>query len=278
MGYVALDPFVVAPGDTVRLTDVTAGTFREVVASGRPALDSGVACGAAVFAGARDEGSTVTVGALSAGEALTAPQVFGAGDRFSGSFAKPLASGAVITVQEGLPVDDGSTAGLTVFSTVKVTAAACPAAPPSSAPAPAPVVAPAPAKDVLPPSATLTVASSLLKASAAYRALVRGRFADRVAVSEPGAVRQTLYVDDGAPLPKATAAAVKRRVPTVLGAGAAKTARPGAVAVTIKLSKMGARRLKRSRGTRVALVTTVTDAAGNARVLAPKRFMVKRTK
>jgi hypothetical protein len=280
----------VAPGDVVRLSDLTkltadpadATAVREVTLSGRPTLDDTLACGSAAFAGDSDAGWTVSLSATGGGVTLTVPGFLTAGERFAGSFPKALAGGAVVTAQQAHAVD-GS---FTVFNSVRRTVGACPVVetPPAQDPAPAPPaalpapVAPAPPKDLLPPSAKLTFTSSLLRPVAAYRALLRGRFTDRVAIGEAGTIRQTLYLDDGATLPKATAAAARHRALTVLGAGTATAARPGAVAVTVKLSKKGSRRLKRSRSTHVALVTTVTDAAGNARVLAPRRFTARRTK
>ena len=62
----------------------------------------------------------------------------------------------------------------------------------------------------------------------------------------------------------------------MLGTGRAAAARPGAVEVTVKLSKNGRSALRRRRHVRVALVTVVTDGAGNARVLAPRRFTLTR--
>jgi hypothetical protein len=50
------------------------------------------------------------------------------------------------------------------------------------------------------------------------------------------------------------------------------------VKVTIKVSKKGRSRLRAARQTKLALVTTVRDKAGNVRVLAPTRFTVKRVK
>jgi hypothetical protein len=48
------------------------------------------------------------------------------------------------------------------------------------------------------------------------------------------------------------------------------------VSVAIRLSVAGRAALRRRTPTRVALVTTVVDAAGNTRVLSPKRFTVRR--
>jgi hypothetical protein len=287
--YVAVTPFVPQAGDEIALTDLTTSERRVVTVSGRPTLDASL-CGApAAFAGDRDDGAAVTVGAsLSYGtgdprnESLTLPQIFGLGMRFAGSFPRALGPDWAVTAKQARAVD----ASLTVFEAVSRPVGDCPPAevpPPAPAPGPAPAPAPAPAplaapvKDLLPPGARLALAAALRRPAAAYRALLRGRFAVRVSVTEPGLVRQTLYLDDGARLPAATAAARRAaRRPAVLGAGRAAAARPGDVEVTVKLSKNGRRALGRRRRVKVALVTVVTDAAGNARVLAPRRLTLTR--
>jgi hypothetical protein len=288
--YVALEPFVVVPGDLVRLTDVTISEFHEAVLSGRPAFDASVCGGSAAFAGDRDEGSTVTVSAgLSFGagdprnETIGIPKIAAGGTRFDGSFPKALGAGWEVAAEQGLAFGTA----FTLFNTARRPVAACPVAetPPVPAPAPAPAPAPvpavpaAPARDLAAPNGHLRLTAALLKAVDAYRALLAGRFTGRVTVDEPGAVTQKLYLDDGAPQPAATAAAAKKKKPakpTLLGTGGATVTQPGAVAVTVKLSKNGKARVRRAKRTKVALVTTLVDAAGNARVLPPKHLTLKR--
>ena len=144
--------------------------------------------------------------------------------------------------------------------------------------APAPQIVPL--KDTILPSARLTLPASLKKPTAAFRALLGGKFTDSLVVSEAGMVTQTLYVDDGAKLPKATAvvAAAKKKKLTVVGTGRATVTKSSVVKVTVKLSKKGRSRLRAARQTKLALVTVLRDKAGNVRVLAPTRFTVKRVK
>jgi len=284
--YVAITPFAPQAGDEITLTDLTTSERRTVPVTGRPTFDASLCGAASGFAGDRDEAATVTVEAsLSYGagdprnETLTLPQVFGAGTRFAGSFPTALGADWSVTAKQARAVD----AVLTVFQAVTRPMGDCPppaeAGPPTPAPAadPAPAAVAAPVKDLLPPGARLALAAALRRPAAAYRALLHGRFAARVSVTEPGLVTQTLYLDDGARLPAATAAGRRAaRRPTVLGTGRAAATRPGAVEVTVKLSKNGRSALRRRRHVRVALVTVVTDGAGNARVLAPRRFALTR--
>jgi hypothetical protein len=46
--------------------------------------------------------------------------------------------------------------------------------------------------------------------------------------------------------------------------------------VTVKLTKSGRSHVKHHHATTLRLVTTLTDAAGNTRVLTPKHFTIKR--
>jgi hypothetical protein len=280
---VLLSPFVARTGDRITLTDETTSESRTVTYDGRPAFDASICGAATTFGGDRDEGATVSVGAalsFGAGDprnaALTVPSLFGPGTRFSGSFPTALAAGWTISAQQVRALDPGFTA-LNALSRRLGDCPPTPSAPPAPEPAPDPAPsAPAPpaAKDLLPPAARLTMPGRLLTPVGAYRALLAGRFSGRVSVSEPATVTQRLYADDGAALPKATATA-KRRL-TVLGTGQAAAAAPGGVSVVVRLSVTGRAALRRRTPTRVALVTTVVDAAGNARVLSPKRFTVLR--
>ena len=94
------------------LTDLTTGEHRATTVTGRPALDAAPCGAASAFAGDRDEGATVTVGAeltYGAGdprnETLTIPPIFGAGTRFAGSFPAPLAAGWSVTARQARAVD-----------------------------------------------------------------------------------------------------------------------------------------------------------------------------
>jgi hypothetical protein len=287
-GYVKLAPLAPRPGDQLTLTDLDTAETRTRAYAGRPALDAALCGDGPQVAGDRDDGATINLtAALSFGAgdprnvSLALGPIAGAGTRFAATFPQALGPAWVLTANQGLVID----ADFTAFDAVSRPLGACPvvetpapAPAPSPAPAPAPDAAPAvPAPDVLPPAARVVLGAGLRRAAGAYRALLAGRFTARVSTSEPGTVTQTLYADDGAPLPRATAAAKARRRPTVLAAGRATAARAGAVAVTVRLSRTGRAAVRRHRVTKVALVTTVTDAAGNARVLAPRRLTLRRT-
>ncbi|HWI70886.1 MAG TPA: hypothetical protein VNT55_02955 [Baekduia sp.] len=261
-GFVMVTP-ALEVGDELVLTDTTTSATRTVVYTGQPALVA-PACGAASFSGTREDGSTVDV---SSGGVATV-QFFGAGTTFAGAFSHGLAAGATVKVSQARAIDPA----FTVFDAVSaVVGDACPvaetpkqtttvpaAAPAASAAAPAPVVpvVTPPVADTVAPAGRATVRTPL---KSAYQALVGGTFSSAVAVSEPARITQTL-------------AAGK----TVLGTGTATAAKPGTVTVRVKLSKNGRRRLVRAKTITLVLTTVLRDAAGNARTLPARRFVVKR--
>lgn len=263
VGYVALPSLALAAGDVVTLTDVDTSETRSFTYTGAPALSLAGLCGGK-FAGTRDEGAAVSVSAASAGGGAVAGAVVasGPGTSFAGGFTTPLSGGWTLKASETI-----ADPAFTVFADVSAAVTDCPqpvaapapapAAAPAPAPAPAPVVAPAPAapvRDLVAPSGSLK-----LKTLNAYRALLGGTFADAVTTTEPGTVAQTLYAG---------------RV--VVATGRAKLARAGSAKVVVKLTRSGRSHLRSHKATPLRLVTTLTDASGNARVLTPKHFTIKR--
>ncbi len=297
-GIAAIPDVPVAADDQVTVTDVDTGISRTVPITGRPTLSDAVCGTPTAFSGTRDAGSTVWVSAaLDDGASARTnvnrvrQQTFsGRGTTFSGSFGITLSPSWVALVSEGRSF----VSGVTVFNDVQRRVGTCPAPGPGPIPGPGtpgPVGVPTPAspapfvapiKDIILPSARLTLPASLKRPTAAFRALLGGKFIDSLVVSEAGTVTQTLYLDDGAKLPKASAvlaaAAAKKKEATVVGQGRATVAKSGVIKVTVTLSKKGRSRLRAARQTRLALVTVVRDKAGNTRVLAPTRLTVKRVK
>lgn len=281
-GFVRLAPAALAAGDALVLTDVTTAASRTATFTGQPTL-SAPGCGAAGFSGTREDGSTVDVSAGLGADSVPTVQLFGAGTSFAGSFAKALRTGWSVQAAQARVID----AGFTVFDAVgAVVGGTCPgvapAAPVVVAPAPvvvapAPVAVPAAVTDAVPPTASLTMPVLFSRPALAYKALIGGKLTGALTVDEPGSVTQTLYLDDGATLPKATAAADRKKAATVLGTVATKVKAAGTVPVTIKVSKKGRARLRVGQ-TKLALVTVVRDAAGNARTLPARRFAVLRLK
>jgi hypothetical protein len=291
--YIATIPKVpVVGGDQVTVTDVTTGLARTVTMTGRPTLSDAVCGTPTTFSGTRDAGSTLWISASldDGGSARTnvnrvrQQTFFGSGTTFSGSFTTTLSPSWSVYVSQAR-----SFTGVTVFNDIERPVGTCPAAPGSpGTPAPvvvvrvpaAPVPPVTPSKDIILPGGRLTLPALLKRPTAAFRALLGGTFTDSVLVSEPGTVTQTLYLDDGAKLPKATAAAAKNKKKklTVVGQGRATVKKSGAVKVTIKVSKKGRSRLRAARRVKLVLVTVVRDTAGNVRVLTPTRFTVKRVK
>jgi hypothetical protein len=290
-GFATIANAPVAAGDQVTVTDIDAGLSRTVPITGRPTLSDSVCGTPTAFSGTRDAGSTVWVSAsLDDGASARTninrvrQQTFsGTGTTFSGSFNIMLSPSWDVYVSEGRSF----ASGVTVFNDIERPVGACAVVGPGpGSPAPAPAVPSSPTpqlvpiKDIILPSARLTLHASSKKPTAAFRALLGGKFIDSVVVSEAGTVTQTLYLDDGAKLPKAAAvlAAAKKKQATVVGQGRATVTKPSVVKVTVKLSKKGRSRLRAARQTKLALVTAVRDKAGNMRVLAPTRLTVKRVK
>jgi hypothetical protein len=294
-GFAMISGVPVAPGDEVTVTNVDAGLSRTVAITGQPTLSAAVCGTPTAFSGTRDAGSTLWVSASLDDGASARTNVnrvrrqtfFGTGTTFSGSFTIRLSPSWSVYVSQARSF----ASGVTVFNDIERPVGACAEAGPGPGPKPgSPTPAPGlpsasapqtvPFKDTILPSGRLILPASLRKSTAAFRALLGGKFTDSVVVSEAGTVTQTLYVDDGAKLPKATTvvAAAKKKKLTVVGAGRATVAKPSVVKVTVKVSKKGRSRLRAARQTKLALVTVLRDKAGNVRVLAPTRFTVKRVK
>jgi hypothetical protein len=262
--YVSLPALAVAAGDVVTLTDADTAESHVFTYTGAPSLALTGLCGGK-FAGTRDEGAAVTVSAASAGGAAVAGATVasGAGTAFAGGFTTPLSGGWTLKASETRALETG----FTVFSDVAESVTDCPPAPApvvtpapvaaAVAPAPAPVVAapaPAPPRDLVAPTGKLK-----LRIANAYRALLGGTFSDAVTTTEAGTVTQKLYAGK-----------------VVVAGGRAKVARAGSATVRVQLTRAGRSHVKARRATALRLVTTLTDTSGNARVLAPKRFTIKR--
>ncbi|WP_196809081.1 hypothetical protein [Conexibacter woesei] len=265
VGYAALPSLALVAGDVVTLTDVDTTEGHSFAYTGAPALALDGLCGGK-FTGVRDEGASVSVSAGSSGGGAVAGAVVasGPGTSFAGGFTTPLSGGWTLKASQTVAADPA----FTVFADVSAAVTDCPpavvapAAPapvvtPAPAPAPAPAApapAPAVARDLVAPTGTLK-----LKTLNAYRALLGGTFADAVTTTEPGTVAQTLYAG---------------RV--VVATGRAKLARAGSAKVVVKLTRSGRSHLRSHRATPLRLVTTLTDTSGNARVLTPKHFTIRR--
>jgi hypothetical protein len=278
----------IVAGDQVTVTDIDGGLARTTTLTGRPTLSDAVCGTPTTFSGTRDPGSTLWITASLNDESSARTNVnrvrqqtfFGSGTTFNGSFRTTLSPSWNVYLSQAMSLSTD----LTVFNEVERPVGTCPAVPAPPAPvitATTPQGPPAlpvvlPVKDTILPNARLTLPALLKKSTAAFRALFGGTFTDSVLVSEPGTVTQTLYVDNGAKLPKASAAAQKKL--TAVGEGRATVKKLGVVKVTIKMSKKGRSRLRAVGQTKLVLVTVVRDRAGNERVLAPTRLTVKRVK
>jgi hypothetical protein len=259
--YVALPSLAVAAGDVVTLTDVDTSESHVFTYTGAPSFSLDGLCGGK-FTGTRDEGASVSVSASSVGGGSVAGATVasGAGTAFAGGFTTPLSGEWTLKASETRALDTN----FTVFSDGSASVADCPqpvvvpvpaaVVTPAPVATPAPAPAPAPLRDLTAPTGTLK-----LKTANAYKALLGGTFSDAVTTTEAGTVTQTLYAG---------------RV--VVATGRVKIARAGSATVKVQLTKAGRSHVRAQKATALRLVTTLTDTSGNARVLTPKRFTIKR--
>ncbi|HEX5927286.1 MAG TPA: hypothetical protein VFY45_25950, partial [Baekduia sp.] len=194
---------------------------------------------------------------------------------YSGSFAKDLTTGWTVKASQGREL----AADFTVFDAVDaVVGEDCPVDQPPMVPAPEPPAptpvepptppAPAPSAPVAPvavapvdtvaPLGRLTVRTKL---AAAYKALIAGTFAVSVTVNEPGTITTSLASG------KKTLATASKGI-----------TKAGTATLRFGLSKSSRRRLAASKSTKLTLTTRVRDAAGNVRMLSPRRFTATRTR
>ena len=100
-----------------------------------------------------------------------------------------------------------------------------------------------------------------------------------VSVDQPGNVVTNMFLAQGKLPPKATSfqAAKKRkkkRGATLIGRGTAKVVKAGAVKVTVRATR-AAKRLRRKRSLKVALLTTLTNTAKQSTTLPPKKVKLR---
>jgi hypothetical protein len=268
-------------GDQLVLTDTADGTSRSATVDGTPTFD-GTVCGTtSSFSGDRaadgttDVAASVYYGRYDQRNRFLTGTVTTAGTRFSGTFTEPIGPNYYVSVdQTRKPAPD-----FTVYSSYsRPVGSTCPAPAVVATPAAAPA---APVADTTKPGGTLLSPAFLSSRSSAYRALLKGVLTSSVSITEPGLVEQTLYLDDGAKLPTATAAAKKAKKAkklTVLGKGRTFASKAGKLSVSVKLSKAGKATVRKAKAKpiKLALVTTVRDLSGNTRTLPVKRFVAKR--
>jgi hypothetical protein len=185
------------------------------------------------------------------------------GESFSGIFARPISPGFVIEALTSQAIGGG-----TLFSGVEQLVGACPV-PPAQPP-----IATATAAPIDRTAPTGRLAARLL--TGRLRALLSGRASTTVVVNEPGVrIAQALYLANGARLPTTVRAAARRPRLTLIARGSAVSRHAGAVRVRLRPTA-AAKRLRRARSVRLAVVTTLRDAAGNVRRLPVRRIVVRR--
>lgn len=277
-------PVSILPGDVFRVVRQSDGAIlQESSYTGAPNLAASTCIGAQPFAGVRNAGGTVSEIALlrrvprtvtPEGEygpgqpynttsyetvAFAAPESV-SGTSFSGTLPALPAGGDLLAVSEfrGSIANDVEAS---TYTSVTRPAAACPApvVPPGNPPV---VTPPAPVKDVVAPSLSKITAKSVGRA-----AFLRSGLKTTVTIDEAGTVVQALYLPNGKKVPASVRAAKKstkkKLVLVAKGKKASKVA--GKVSLTLKPSKAGKAALKKKKSYKLKLVTTVRDAAGNAK-------------
>jgi Tol biopolymer transport system component len=153
------------------------------------------------------------------------------------------------------------------------------AAPTPAAPGPGPAAVNPPAAGPLPVVDRAAPRGRLLFRSRTItrrNMLDRNGLAVRTELSEAGTVRVDMYADNGARLPRLTGGVAQARPRlTVLARGSATKQRAGRVTVRVRPTRRGRALLRRSSRTRVFLVATLRDRAGNQRRLARHRAIVR---
>lgn len=268
-------PFVPVAGDV--LAAVQGGqTVSQIAFDGRPTIDQGLCAGATTLAGDRSAGP----GELYIepfrphGGDRYAPEnapiretTTSAGERYTTTFSRALPAGWGVFA--GFYTQSGNAA---LGNGLIVKVEACPVVKPvTQAPPPPPVAGFTPVADRVAPFGTLRKGRVLPSRPASVFS-AKG-CVTTILLSEIAKVVQLIYLDNGA---KLTAAAKrKRRKPVLLARGAKVAKAPGELRLRLKPTKAG-KRLRRKRSVRVAIVTTLTDPAGNTTTLPIRRQRLTR--
>jgi hypothetical protein len=258
-------------GDVIRVTAPETFTF---TFDGRPAFDPSVCGTASTFSGLRSNPRTQVndvFGRVPNGDPYSSGSYIDGfietllGESFSGSFARALAPTDLVVAETRQRIGD-----VDVYSSYERVVGDCP--PPVARPLPTPAPSATPvaiARDTTAPTGHL----STKKLAGGLKALLAGKARTSVIVGEPDAtVTESVYLDNGARLP-ASAAAKKA---TLVARGSAVSTKAGTVTVKLKPTA-AARKLKGKRSAKLAIVTTLRDAAGNVSAPAVTKLTVKET-
>jgi hypothetical protein len=290
-------------GDVIRVLDASSGALLATTTfDGNPALSPTTCIGSTTFAGTRTAGANVVdVSAFKRTavppdeDVITGQVQSQTASAISGTFPRAIPAGHTVSATELLTLSGT----VTLIQVVERRVADCPV-PGGGAPPPPPPPPPAgtgtgagtgadpgigtapgtafgtiPGTDTTRPTGKLTVPAFLSRSG-----LISARgLALKATIGEPGTIRVSVYVDNGAKLPtlKAGAAAAKAKpVPKLIRiAYGQKTVKAGALNVTIRTTGVTRPLVKSRKRIRAVIVTTLTDAAGNKRLLPAKKTTIR---
>jgi hypothetical protein len=264
-GFASLDVANLAPGDVARFYDGSA-VRGSASYDGLPAIAADACAGRSTFSATRSADHEVyDAGAFTpgAGYGTSNRAIFGSGNPFTVTLTRPLAAGDVAFVAtQGL--QSGGDVGVGSERDVKV--AACP---PTTGPVAPTITAvtPTDAEVLAKLKAALATAARRLKAQKTAKLARRKSLALPFAFSEPGTVKFTI-----------TAPGTKKKAKAVtVGSGAKTAAVTGTAVVTVKLTAVGRKLLKRARKVTLTLKATFTPKRAGAKAqTASARAVLKR--
>jgi hypothetical protein len=257
-----------AVGDTVRVEQPPGNPIESIVYN--LTVDPSTCIGAKTISGQRsDPGAQVFAYAFVPSEGgygtFTQAQITTlSGSTYAGTFPRALTSSDFVSV--------GETASFTraygyfeYDGSLEKAVGACP---------PPPAKTSGPATGPRPPKGSISI-----NARRALRAFFRKGLTLTVSVDQPGRVVENVFLANGKLPGKASsvggAKSKRKRGATLIGRGSVKVVKAGAVKVTVRPTR-AAKRLRRKRSLKVQFLTTLSNLAGQATTLPPKRVTLKR--
>ncbi len=249
-------------GDEVVLESPRGTVISRVIYDGLPTMDATVCAGSTNFSGANTSGNVVE--GHYERNVLETPyhhptepvqKAFGeaqvktlSGTAFGGNFLKPLEIGQDVIAVESLKTSLAGEATYEYKSETERPVGACPVPPP-------PVI--------LPIALPLLHGSITKLFSSKIGAFLKAGASDQVTINQPGTVTQDLYLLGGK-LPAFASAHHKRKLPPalLLARGATTSKVAGKVAVHLRLTSRGRRKLKSAHSLKAVLITTLRSTTG----------------
>ena len=266
-----------ATGDTVQLQSPPGTAFESLVYDGTPTVDASTCIGSRTVSGQRRGSAQVSAAAYvpnpasSFGSYQDAQITTLSGSSYAGVFARPLASGDYLFVDESETVPTGY-GSFSYYSSFERAVGACPPPPTPPPPPAAPVAGP--------PKGSITIPKARL------REFLKKGLPLTVTIDQAGKVSVNMFLADGmlpataSSVPDADSAKRKRkkktRNATLIGRGNATATAAGKVKVVVRPTKKAKRKLRHKRRIKAVFLTTLSNTAGKASNLPAKRVSLKR--